>query len=70
MPFYDKNRKIQRVAIYDDQTSLLRQKQIIINFKEDYIFAQAIGSLIKKSMNYQGIFYNFECPTDKNLSAG
>jgi hypothetical protein len=39
MPFYDKNRKIEKVQIVDDHTSLLNQKKLIIEFKKEYVFS-------------------------------
>jgi hypothetical protein len=39
MPFFDMARKVNSARMEDDLTSMLRQKQIIITFKEDYFFA-------------------------------
>ena len=65
------SRKVANMQIFDDEKSLLRQKKIVITFKEDYVFTQAVANILsKRSLIYQGIFYNFESPADKSLAAG
>ena len=68
--FYDKSRKVNGCSLLDWSQSYLNEKILIINFRKEHFYTQAMSQLTQAPFNYMNRFYILVNPRDKEYSAG